>query len=126
MASSINIDKGSQNHSVVGLLLHIPIVLSLWLLAAHSLRFGHIIAFVLLLLSPLLLLVRQRVVLRACQVFLFSGALFWVYTTYGMLVTRLAMGDDWLRLLLIMSGVIFFTLIASCLCMHTKVERAYR
>ncbi|MGF1692886.1 hypothetical protein [Photobacterium kagoshimensis] len=125
MASS-DIDKRPLKHSVVGLLLHIPIVLSLWLLAAHSLRFGHIVIFGLLLLSPLLLVVRQRIVLRACQVFLFSGALFWVYTTYGMLVTRLAMGDDWLRLLLIMSGVIFFTLIASCLCMHSKVERAYR
>ncbi len=126
MNTTSNSHRHSRKNTLITAMLYLPIVLSLWLLAAHSLRFGHIVGFGLLLLSPLILLVRQRVVLRVCQAFLFGGAIFWVYTTYGMLATRLAMGDDWLRLLLIMSGVIFFTLIASCLCMHSKVEGGYR
>ncbi|MDO6496633.1 hypothetical protein [Photobacterium sanguinicancri] len=125
MNTTSNSHRHSRKNTVITAMLYLPIVLSLWLLAAHSLRFGHFFAFGVLLLSPLLLLIRQHYILRVCQVTLFSGGLFWIYTTYGMLSVRLAMGEDWERLLVIMGGVILFTIFSSCLCMHPRVEKHY-
>ncbi|HIF9344048.1 TPA: hypothetical protein ACX6RX_000094 [Photobacterium damselae] len=92
------------------------ITLSFWLLAAHALRFGYVGTCIVLALLPGLLLLSQTVITKILQLGLFAGAFFWIYTTYGMLNMRLAMGGDWERMFAIMSGVIVFTLYSACIC----------
>ncbi|OAN17715.1 hypothetical protein A3K86_01995 [Photobacterium jeanii] len=100
-------------------------VLSFWLLAAHFLRFGNTLFCLVLVSMPLLFLIKRKLVLYANQVFLCLGALFWVAVTYNMLNQRLMMGEDWTRLLFIMSGVVLFTLLSACCGLHHKVQNRY-
>ncbi|ELR67768.1 hypothetical protein C942_00075 [Photobacterium marinum] len=117
----MNTDKGY----LPNLVLLLPVVLSFWLLGAHYLRFGNMTVFLLLLVSPSILLLRRLLIVRFVQFCLGVIAVTWMQITYQMLEMRLMMGDDWMRMALIMGGVIIFTLLSACCFLHPKLERYY-
>lgn len=86
----------------------LPVVLSFWLLAAHFLR-DQSLVFVFFILAPALLLIRNPWVARLMQILLVLGAAEWVLTLYGIAQTRMAMGEPWLRMALILLAVALFT-----------------
>lgn len=87
----------------------LPVILSLLLLAAHFYRAGQVAATALCLALPLLLLLRKPWVPRLFQVLLVLGALEWLRALYGFAAMRIAFGEPWTRLALILGAVALFT-----------------
>lgn len=103
----------------------VPIVVSFWLLAAHFLRFGAMLPCLILLAYPLLLLIRHRWIPYVMSLSLGFVALKWLMVTYEMITERLMMGDDWVRMTMIMAGVVCFTLMSISLFQSRKLKALY-
>lgn len=109
--------------ALLGLLL--PSVLSFWLLAAHFLRGGELGWFLSLLLMPAILLIKRRWIARVVQLGLCLIASSWVMITAEMLNSRILMGEDWSRMLVIMGAVICLSLLSACSFLHPQLEHRY-
>ena len=86
-----------------------PVVLALWVLAAHFFRAGLLSVALLLILAPALLLIRRPAVARAMQVLLVLGAAEWLWTAASLLGHRLAEGRPWMRMVIIVAAVALLT-----------------
>lgn len=89
-------------------------------------RFYGIEAAVLILLLLATLFLRNHWVLRLWQALLALALLMWIDTTLGFVQVRLAMGSPWLRLTLIMSAVIAFTLYSIFSLENKKLKAVYK
>lgn len=82
------------------------IFLTYALLAAHFLRYSHTLMAALFALAPLLLCIRHPSSIRVLQLGLIMGVLFvWGPSTYDYIQMRQAVDAPWIRLLVIMLGV---------------------
>ncbi|WP_095498178.1 hypothetical protein [Paraferrimonas haliotis] len=88
------------------------IVLACLLLAAHFLRFDHLLLTGVSLCLPLLLLGRNPITIRLLQGALTVAAIEWTISSWSLVQQRLALGQDYIRLSIIMASVIAFTLLA--------------
>jgi len=93
----------------MNLLRLLPVILSMLLLAAHFYRAGLVPLTVVCLVLPLLLLPRRAWVPGLFQVLLLLGALEWLRTLYGFAAMRIAFGEPWMRLAIILGTVALFT-----------------
>ena len=89
------------------------------LLGAHFLRAGNPVAMVACVAAPLLLLFRKPWVLYIGPLLLVVGGFIWTHLIIELLRLRMALGEPWLRLVLILSGVALLTF-ASALVFRTK------
>jgi hypothetical protein len=103
----------------------LPVILSILLLGAHFYRAGLEIAAVLCLALPFLLLLRKAWVPRLLQVVLVLGALEWLRALYGFAAVRIAFGDPWLRLALILGAVALFTGLSGLVFRNGKLRAFY-
>ena len=103
-----------------------PAVLSALLLGAHFLRAGQPLLLGLCLGAPLLLLVRRPWVPPLLSLGLLGGSLCWVWTGAVLARQRLALGEPWLRMALILGGVALFTAGAALAVRSGPVRRFYR
>jgi hypothetical protein len=87
----------------------LPVTLSFLLLAAHFYRAGLLPIAALCVALPFLLLLRQAWVPRFFQFLLVLGALEWLRALYGFAAMRIAFGDPWQRLAIILGAVALFT-----------------
>lgn len=87
----------------------IPVILSAILLAAHFSRAGLPALSLVALGLPLLLLVRRPWAARAIQLALVLGGLEWLRAAWGYVRQRMALGEPWTRLLVILGVVALFT-----------------
>ena len=87
----------------------LPVILSFLLLAAHFYRAGVVPLSALCIALPLLLLLRQAWVPRLFQFLVVLGALEWLRALYGFVAMRIAFGEPWTRLALILGAVALFT-----------------
>lgn len=83
-----------------------------WLLAAHFLREGQVIAVALCLAAPLLFLVRRRWSLLLLQWLAYVAATVWLATAWGISATRWSLGEPWLRAAAILLAVAAINLLA--------------
>lgn len=125
MPSGTVIGTPELRGSGVILLRLIPVIVASLVLGAHFLRDGMIVLVVLCLLFPFLLLIRRRWVLQVLQVYTVVGALVWAQTTYALVQFRVAEGEPWLRMFLILGGVTLFTLWAGYLLRSPRVLGLY-
>lgn len=103
----------------------IPVAIAFLLLGAHFLR-ADIPSLVLLCLgAPFLLLVARRWALRTVQVALWCGAGVWAFTGLSIGRDRLAAGQPWLRMALILGAVALFTAFAGLLLNARSVKARY-
>ena len=86
-----------------------PIILSFLLLAAHFFRAGQLVLVAVALLLPLLLLVRKPWAARVMQAALLLGAIEWARTIMIFSLARLAAGQPYLRMVLILGAVALCT-----------------
>jgi len=100
----------------------IPIIISFLILGAHFLRGGNTVLTLVLISAPLLLFVKKPWSFYMVKFFLYMGALAWLYTAYELMVQRMAWGEPWLRMVLILAGVALFTAWSGML-MNSKVFR---
>jgi len=103
----------------------LPVILSLLLLAAHFYRAGLAPLTVLCVALPLLLLLRQTWVPRLFQVLLLLGALEWLRALYGFAAMRIAFGEPWLRLAIILGAVALFTGLSGLVFSNRKLRFRY-
>lgn len=90
-------------------LLPTPAILSALLLGAHLLRVGWTAAAIVVALSPLLLLARHPVAIRALEAVLALGAFEWLRTLLLLVVRRQAADLPYLRLTAILGTVALLT-----------------
>lgn len=107
-------------------LLYIPVVLSLLVLGAHFLRYGSSIGVVGALVMIALLFVRQPWVARFMQVVLVLGALEWVRTLVELQQTRVALGQPYGRMLVILGLVAAVTACSALLFQSKTLKDVYR
>lgn len=107
-------------------LLYIPVVLSLVVLGAHFLRYGSSIGVVGALVMIALLFVRQPWIARFMQVVLVLGALEWVRTLVELQQTRVALGQSYGRMLVILGLVAAVTACSALLFQSKTLKDVYR
>jgi hypothetical protein len=83
-----------------------------WLLAAHFLRMGDVIAVALCLAAPLLFLVRRRWSLLLLQWLAYVAAAVWLAKAWEIVATRWSSGEPWLRAAAILVGVAAVNMLA--------------
>jgi len=103
----------------------LPVILSLLLLGAHFYRAGLPVVSAACLVLPLLLLLRKSWVPRLFQVLLLLGALEWLRAVYGFVAMRIAFGEPWLRLAIILGAVALFTGLSGLVFRLRKLRMFY-
>jgi hypothetical protein len=83
-----------------------------WLLAAHFLRMGNVIAVALCLAAPLLFLVRRRWSLLLLQGLAYVAAVVWLAKAWEIVATRWSSGEPWLRASAILVAVAAINILA--------------
>ncbi|MDH4043580.1 MAG: hypothetical protein OEW06_03905 [Gemmatimonadota bacterium] len=102
----------------------LPVIVSCLLLAAHVLRSVGLTIALLVLLLPLLLLVRQSWVPLVMQVVLGLAVLEWARTAIALAQGRMADGEPWVRMVVILGAVAAVTA-AAILILRQPVVRRY-
>lgn len=97
-----------------------------FLIAAHFLRMGDVIAVVLCLLAPLLFLVRQRWSLLLLQWLTYVAAVVWLATAWQIVAPRWSSGEPWLRAAAILVAVAAINVLAGGLLRSRTMQERYR
>jgi len=106
------------------MLVHlVPVVLAALLLAAHFYRAGDVALAALTLAALVLLSVRRPWAARALQAGLAIGAMEWLRTLAAFAAMRMASGQPYARLALILGAVALVTALAA-LAFETRAMRA--
>ena len=96
------------------------------LLAAHFYRAGQIVPAALSVAALLLLAVPRAWAARVLQLVLVAGALEWLRTLAMFASARMAMGQPYLRLTLILLAVAAFTAGSAAVFRQSTLRRRYR
>jgi hypothetical protein len=104
----------------------LPVVLSFLLLAAHFYRAGLPLLMWLCVALPLLPLLRRAWVPTLLQALLVLGALEWLRTLWVFASMRVAFGEPWIRLALILGGVALFTALSGLVFRSRHLRSHYR
>ena len=107
-------------------LIYVPVILSLAMLGAHFMRFGSTIGVIGSVLLIVLLIVRRPWVARLIQIALVVGTLEWIRTLYELVQLRVALGEPFARMLIILSVVAAVTLCSALLFQLPTMKRVYR
>lgn len=87
------------------------IIIAFWLLSAHFLRYDQLLLTGLFAFAPMGLLIKHSVVIRLLQAILFiSVVIVWGTTAIDAVQMRIAHDAPWIRLAIIMGGVMLFSL----------------
>jgi hypothetical protein len=97
-----------------------PVILSFVVLAAHFLRQGLPLIPWIVLLAPFLLVTRQAWATRVLQAVLVLGALEWVRTAVTLIRLRIAIGEPWGRMAIILGCVALVTAASAVALQHRK------
>lgn len=102
-----------------------PVVLSLVVLAAHFLRDGWIVGVALTLALIPLLLLRRWWVPRLVQIVLVLAAAEWVRTLLALRDVRIAFGEPYARMVLILGVAAAFTALSALVFQTPRLRRRY-
>lgn len=95
------------------------------LLAAHFSRAGSDLLAVMSLFIPLLFLVKQKWVILTLEIVAYLASVIWLYGAYAYIQIRIATGDDWMRLLIIMGSVALYTAWTGFFLRSEKIKAVY-
>lgn len=102
-----------------------PAILSLLVLGAHFLRSGQMLIVGACLALILLLLVRSKWIPRVMQLVLLLGSIEWLWTLYAFAEQRMAHGQPWLRMAIILGGVALFTGASALVFRNRQLKKYY-
>jgi hypothetical protein len=108
------------------LLLTLPPALAALLLAAHFYRAADLVLALAAGALVALLFVRRRWAARLVQIGLVAGSIEWLRTAAGLIATRQALGQPFLRLALILGAVALFTALAAAVFRTRPLRQRYR
>ncbi len=103
----------------------IPYVFMIILLAAHFSRSVSNIFAVIALLIPFLLFIKQKWVIISLEIVGYLAAIVWLLGAYQYIQIRIASGDGWIRLLIIMSCVALYSAWAGFFLRTGKMKDVY-
>ena len=103
----------------------IPVILSFLLLGAHFYRAGLVPAAVLCIAVLFLLFLRKSWVPRLFQALLVLGALEWLRTLYFLAAMRIAWGEPWTRLAVILGTVALLTALSGLVFKNSSLRARY-
>ena len=103
----------------------LPVILSFLLLGAHFYRAGMVPVTVLCVASLFLLLIRKPWVPRLFQVLLVLGAIEWLRSLYLFAAMRIAWGEPWTRLAVILGTVALLTALSGLVFKLRKLKEFY-
>jgi hypothetical protein len=106
-------------------LLHVPMVLSLLMLGAHFLRQGARVHVLICLALIVVLMIPRRWAAWIVQVSLLLGAALWVHTLILTAGERIAGGEPYVRLTIILVAVAVFTLLSALVPFTQRWRRRY-
>ncbi len=95
------------------------------LLAAHFSRAKLNIIAVICLAVPFVLLIKKIWALKLLVILTVLGSLFWVYTTWQLISSRIESGDDWKGMAIILFAVAIFTLFSAFLINSPEIRKKY-
>jgi hypothetical protein len=116
----------ASDESTVNAVRLLPVTFSFLLLAAHFDRAGLVPVVVLCVVAPLLLLLRKPWVPMLFQALLVLGALEWLRALYGFVQMRMAFGEPWTRLAVILGAVALFTALSGLAFRLDTLRSFYR
>jgi hypothetical protein len=119
-----NLSLTDPTPAMHALLLIFP-VLAFAALAAHFYRAGSWPLMLMSLVLIVLLAWPRAWVARLVQVCLVAGALEWVWTAFGYIQQRMALGQPWSRLALILAAVALFTAAAALVFRHRRLRARF-
>jgi len=115
------------HHAMMSKALHyVPVVLSLVVLGAHFLRDGNWIGVAVPVALIGLLFVRRPWVARLVQLGLILGALEWLRTLNDLVQVRIALGQPFTRMAVILGVVAVVAFCAALLFQTPTLKRVYR
>jgi hypothetical protein len=103
----------------------IPRIVSALLLGAHFLRQGNLVLAGLCLAVLGLLWVKKRWSLLLLQLFAYLGAVVWASTAIALIQQRLALGESWWRLAIILGVVALLSVVAGLLLNSAAVKERF-
>ena len=95
------------------------------LLAAHFSRANNGFLAILTLLIPLLLFIRKGWVIYTLQIVGYLGAVVWIVSGYQYVQLRIAAGDDWIRLMLIIGAIAIYSSGSAYFLRSERVKEIY-
>lgn len=95
------------------------------LLAAHFSRADNDILAGISLLIPFLFLIKQKWVILSLEMIAYVAAVFWLIGAYQYIQIRIAAGDDWIRLLIIMGAVALYSAWTGFFLRSGKIKDIY-
>lgn len=101
------------------------IILSYILLGAHFLREGEMLLAAFCLVFPLLLLIKKKWSLLVVQIFIYGGVLVWIQTLLLLINERMTFDLPWIKMAIILGGVIIFTLTSGLLLNSKVIKEKY-
>ena len=104
----------------------LPVILSLLLLGAHTLKIGEPLLIIIPLAVLVLLAWPRPWTARLAQMTLVLGAAEWLRVTVTYVKARIAFGEDWRRLAAILVGVALFTFASALVFRTRRLRRRYR
>jgi len=108
------------------ILTYILTSLSFIFLAAHFSRADINILALTSLIIPVLMFIKRPVIVRIIQIALILGAAEWVRATFEYVEIRKAVGEDYIRLIIILAFVTLFTLSSALLFQSKKMKTLYK
>ena len=104
----------------------LPVVLSYLLMAAHLLRGHHYLLMALAAVVPLLLIIPRPWVARVMQVGLVIAAAEWMRTIVLLVQERMAFGQPYARMALILGAVTLITIGSAFVFYRNALSRRYK
>ena len=104
----------------------LPVILSFLLLGAHFYRAGLLPLTLLCVAVLFLLFLRKSRVPLLFQVLLVLGALEWLRTLFMFAQMRIAFGEPWTRLAIILGAVALFTALSGLVFRNRKLAARYQ
>ena len=101
-------------------------VIASWLMAAHFLRAGDLIATALCLAAPVLFFLRYHWSLIVLQGLAYVAAAIWLETAWRIVAMRRLFGEPWLRSAFIIGAVAAITVLAGVLLNGKSLRARYR
>ncbi|MFP5212374.1 MAG: hypothetical protein ACLGPL_03240 [Acidobacteriota bacterium] len=105
--------------------LLLPVIVSALVLGAHFFRSGNDVLMAASLAVVPLLVLKKRWIVRAVQVVLVLGAIEWIRTLTELAMERRSMGEDWVRMALILGAVALFTAGSALAFRSTVLKKRY-
>jgi hypothetical protein len=105
--------------------LILPIISSV-LLAAHFSRVDLNLLVPLALLFPFLFLIKRKWIIRIYQIYLICGGLIWIERLLLLRRIRIAVGESWTIMAIILGFVALITLLSALRLQNKKVLKNYQ